>query len=72
MPILSDKLSFRGSKMLDKRQNNDNILFRDMPLEDQHEWFGYAQKKFLHNIDTFYYSVKFRNDFRLKSKDPQV
>ena len=40
--------------MLDKRQNNDNILFRDMPLEDQHEWFGYAQKKFLHNIDTFY------------------
>ena len=58
--------------MLDKRQNNDNILFRDMPLEDQHEWFGYAQKKFLHNIDTFYYSVKFRNDFRLKSKDPQV
>ena len=58
--------------MLDKRQNNDNILFRDMPLEDQHEWFGYTQKKFLHNIDTFYYSVKFRNDFRLKSKDPQV
>lgn len=27
---------------------------------------------FYHNIDTFYYSVKFRNDFRLKSKDPQV
>lgn len=43
-----------------------------MPLEDQYEWFGYTHKKFLHNIDTFYYSVKFRNDFRLKSKDPQV
>ena len=43
-----------------------------MPLEDQHEWFGYSRNKFLHNIDTFYYSVKFRNDFRLKSKDPQV
>ena len=40
--------------MLDKRQNNDNILYHDMPLEDQHEWFGYTQKKFLHNIDTFY------------------
>ena len=70
--FLSDKLSFRGSNMLDKRQNNDNILYHDMPLEDQYEWFGYTHKKFLHNIDTFYYSVKFRNDFRLKSKDPQV
>ena len=58
--------------MLDKRQYNDNILYHDMPLEDQHEWFGYSRNKFLHNIDTFYYSVKFRNDFRLKSKDPQV
>ena len=72
MPFLSDKLSFRGSNMLDKRQYNDNILYHDMPLEDQHEWFGYSRNKFLHNIDTFYYSVKFRNDFRLKSKDPQV
>ena len=45
--------------MLDKRQNNDNILYHDMPLEDQYEWFGYTHKKFLHNIDTFYYSVKF-------------
>ena len=54
--------------MLDKRQYNDNILYHDMPLEDQHEWFGYSRNKFLHNIDTFYYSVKFRNDFRLKSR----
>lgn len=58
--------------MLDKRREYDNILYHDMPLEDQHEWFGYSRNKFLHNIDTFYYSVKFRNDFRLKSKDPQV
>nr|DAI63525.1 MAG TPA: hypothetical protein [Inoviridae sp.] len=72
MSFLSDKLSFRGSNMLDKRQYNDNILYHDMPLEDQREWFGYSRNKFLHNIDTFYYSVKFRNDFRLKSKDSQV
>lgn len=39
--------------MLDKRQYNDNILYHDMPLEDQHEWFGYSRNKFLHNIDTF-------------------
>lgn len=46
--------------MLDKRQYNDNILYHDMPLEDQHEWFGYSRNKFLHNIDTFYYSVRQR------------
>ena len=58
--------------MLDKRQFNDNILFQDMPLEEQHEWFGYSRNKFLHNIDTFYYSVKFKNDFRLKTSDDKV
>lgn len=43
-----------------------------MPIDDQYDWFGYSQKKFLHNIDTFYYSVKFRNDFRLKTSDAHV
>ena len=51
--------------MLDKRRFNDNLLYHDMPQEDQYEWFGYTRQKFLHNIDTFYYSVKFRNDFRV-------
>lgn len=32
--------------MLDKRRYNDNILYHDMPLEDQHEWFGYSRNKF--------------------------
>ena len=58
--------------MLDKRRFNDNLLYHDMPQEEQYEWFGYTRQKFLHNIDTFYYSVKFRNDFRLKTKDTQV
>lgn len=31
-----------------------------------------AQRKILHNIDTFYYSVKFKQDFRLKSEDKHV
>ncbi|MCM1305416.1 MAG: hypothetical protein NC306_15125 [Butyrivibrio sp.] len=35
-------------------------------------WFGFKKQKFLHNIDTFYYSVKFRNDFRYESKDENV
>lgn len=58
--------------MLDKRRFNDNLLYHEMPQEEQYEWFGYTRQKFLHNIDTFYYSVKFRNDFRLKTKDTQV
>lgn len=58
--------------MLDKRREYDNLLYHEMPQEEQYEWFGYTRQKFLHNIDTFYYSVKFRNDFRLKTKDTQV
>ena len=58
--------------MLDKRYYYVNQLYQDMPIDEQHDWFGYSQKKFLHNIDTFYYSVKFRNDFRLKTSDAHV
>lgn len=58
--------------MLDKRREYDNLLYHEMLQEEQYEWFGYTRQKFLHNIDTFYYSVKFRNDFRLKTKDTQV
>lgn len=38
----------------------------------QKYWFGFKQKKFLHNIDTFYYSVKFTNDFTIDSLDEKV
>ncbi len=58
--------------MIDKRQKIVNKLYEEMPLEDQEKWFSYTNIKFLHNIDTFYYSVKFKNDFRLKSKDEHV
>lgn len=58
--------------MLDKRREYDNLLYHEMPQEEQYGWFGYSRNKFLHNIDTFYYSVKFRNDFRLKTSDAHV
>jgi len=57
---------------MDKRKFNDNQLYMEMSSSEQLKWFGCKQKKFLHNIDTFYYSVKFKNDFRLKSEDPRV
>lgn len=58
--------------MIDKRQFNDNFLAKEMQPEEYLEWFSFKEKKFLHNIDTFYYSVKFKNDFRLKTRDKKV
>lgn len=43
-----------------------------MSEEDLSKWFDFKQRKFLHNIDTFYYSVKFKNDFRFKTNDLYV
>ena len=58
--------------MVAKREIEKTQIYQDFDQNSIEFWFDFKQKKFLHNIDTFYYSVKFRNDFRLKSKDPQV
>lgn len=55
--------------MIDNRNFTDNKLFYEMSLNEQDEYFSFQKKKFMHNIDTFYYSVKFKNDFRLKTED---
>lgn len=57
--------------MLDYRYM-DCAIMNEFDLESRENWFSYQQKKFIHNIDTFYYSVKFKNDFRLKTKDSRV
>ena len=54
--------------MLDLRFNQCNV-FHELSNENQLYWFDLKQKKFLHNIDTFYYSVKLQNDFTGNSKD---
>ncbi|MBQ9119671.1 MAG: hypothetical protein IJY09_06400 [Lachnospiraceae bacterium] len=36
------------------------------------EWFSKKEKKFLHNIDTFYFSIKLEEDFTRNSTDPVV
>lgn len=58
--------------MIEKHNTADNLLFKEMSMEEQEEYFSFRQKSFMHNIDTFYYSVKFKNDFRLKTKDENV
>lgn len=58
--------------MIDKRYLDKSMIFNEMSEMDQELWFSCQQKKFIHNIDTFYYSVKFKNDFRLKTDDSKV
>lgn len=55
--------------MIEKHNSTDNRLFYEMTLDEQDEYFTFSKNKFMHNIDTFYYSVKFKNDFRLKTED---
>lgn len=50
----------------------DCKLFENFTDDELNFWFSFKQKKFLHNIDTFYYSVKFKNDFRYETKDESV
>jgi len=58
--------------MLDKRFLESCDICREMNGEDQKYWFDFKKSKFLHNIDTFYYSVKFVNDFTADSLDSKV
>lgn len=58
--------------MVQKRELLKSDIFQEMNENDKVYWFDFKQKKFLHNIDTFYYSVKFANDFTCDSKESQV
>lgn len=58
--------------MVDKRLLSVTQIYSDFDIKNQEYWFDFKQKKFLHNIDTFYYSVKFRNDFTCDTVDENV
>ena len=58
--------------MVEKRCSYNCELTSEMTDSDINYWFDFKKKKFLHNIDTFYFSVKFYNDFTLTSSDPAV
>lgn len=45
------------------------LIYKDI---DNEYWFKKTKNKFLHNIDTFYYSVKLVNDFTNSSSDKKV
>lgn len=58
--------------MVDKRSFNNCSVFGELDADSLKYWFDFKQQKFMHNIDTFYYSVKFFNDFTLDSNEEVV
>lgn len=62
----------RGEKLVDKRGFKTCRIMSEMSDQDLNYWFDYKKNKFLHQIDTFYYSVKFSNDFTEETRDDEV
>ena len=58
--------------MLDLKYIGSKKVVQEFDEVENNYWFNFSQRKFLHNIDTFYYSVKFANDFTSNSKDNAV
>ncbi|WP_394925453.1 hypothetical protein [uncultured Robinsoniella sp.] len=58
--------------MIPVREFSKTQIFQDFDSKQHEYWFDFKKSKFLHNVDTFYYSVKFRNDFTASSKDSDV
>lgn len=58
--------------MIDFINKGKAISLSELTKDDINFWFDFKQKKFLHNIDTFYYSVKFANNFTADTTDKCV
>ena len=58
--------------MIDKRGYDGCLLSKEFDDQEAEFWLSFKKKKFLHNIDTFYYSVKFTNDFTDDSTEKSV
>ncbi len=58
--------------MVDTQRIDKCALYREMNDADRVYWYDMKTKKFLHNIDTFYYSVKLAEDFTYESQDEKV
>lgn len=61
--------------MIDKRRLKDTKIYDEFQTDKEHMlpfWFDMKKEKFLHNIDTFYYSVMLTQDFMQDSQDPIV
>ena len=48
------------------------LIETEFDADNNNYWFYKKEKKFLHSIDTFYYTVTFSNDFSKCTQDPNV
>ena len=58
--------------MVDSHVIGKTQIYKEFDEVENSYWFDFKQRKFLHNIDTFYYSVKFAQDFTFDSNDINV
>lgn len=58
--------------LIDLRVIEKTQIYNEFDEVERNYWFDFKKSKFLHNIDTFYYSIKFKNDFTCDSKDSNV
>lgn len=58
--------------MIDVQRVQNCILYQELTEEERSFWFDFKAKKFLHNIDTFYYSLKLAEDFTSDSREKNV
>lgn len=42
--------------------HKNNLIFNEFNDKEQEYWFDFKQQKYLHNIDTYYYSVSIENN----------
>ena len=55
-----------------QKYSEQSKIFSEMDKIARDQFFQYEGKRFLHNIDTFYYSIKLKEDFRRESEDHKV
>ena len=58
--------------MVAKREIEKTQIYQELDQNDIEFWFDFKKNKFLHNIDTFYYSVKLNEDFTDGTSAPAV
>ena len=61
-----------GVILVDIRVTKNSQIYKEFDEVENNYWFDFKKSKFLHNIDTFYYSVKFKQDFTADSTDLSV
>ncbi len=64
--------NFGYRKLIEVRDVSKSKIYADFDEKNLEYWFDFKKKKFLHTIDTFYYSVMFSNDFTSTSQDVSV